>query len=396
MLFRLLATATATVALCSLGTPSASASTDHLQRELDGVVRDVGVPGALMTVTGRTTVTVRSGTGDLRTGRPVPANGQVRVGSTTKAFVATAVLQLVGEGEVVLDSPVETYLPGVVRGRGGDGREITVRQLLQHTSHLPDPGPLLPSGGREWADQRFRHHDRDKLIRYALAQEPTTAPWSYTNTGYLLLGKLIEEVTGAWSWRDEVHRRIARPLKLRHTYSPHPSAYRIKGPHPRGYVRAPEFIDVTEQDTGYLDAAGDMVSTPVEINRFFSALLQGRLLRPAELAEMRRMVPAGGAVDEYGLGLETNHLSCGDLVGHAGQMHGYSTLAGVLVDRRGRPGAAVTLSITTEPKDMSDFRRALKAVDTALCTTPADKPSPGEWLACSPRPSTGFAGSSRG
>ncbi|WP_165978734.1 serine hydrolase domain-containing protein [Actinomadura darangshiensis] len=346
---------------------AASNSTGRLQQELDAMVRDVGVPGALLTVTGRTAVTLRSGTGDVRTGRPVPSNGLVRIGSTTKAFVATVVLQLVGEGRVRLDAPVEEYLPGVVRGRGGDGRTITVRQLLQHTSGLPDPGPLLPHG-REWADQRFRHHDRDELIHGALALEPAPGPWSYTNTGYLLLGKLIEQVTGTPSWRDEVQHRIVRPLGLRHTYSPDPRAYRIRGPHPRGYIKAPGLVDVTEQDTSHMDAAGDMISTPAEIDRFFGALLRGRLLRPAELAEMRHMVPAGGAVDQYGLGLELNHLSCGDLVGHAGQMHGYSMLAGVLVDRSGRPGSALALAVTTEPADMNDFQRVMRVAETALCS----------------------------
>ncbi|MWK39961.1 serine hydrolase [Actinomadura sp. J1-007] len=281
MRFRRLATMTmATTALCGLAptfgpafVPAARASSTPLQRELDGAVRDTGMPGAIMTRAGRAEVTVRSGVGDVRTGRPVPRHAMVRVGSTTKAFVATVVLQLVGEGRVALDAPVETYLPGVVRGRGGDGRTITVRQLLQHTSGLPDPGTLLPSG-RAWAERRFRHRDRGELIRYALSLEPTTARWSYTNTGYLLLGELIEKVTKARSWRDEVARRIVRPLGLRHTYSPEPSEYRIRGPHPRGYLRAPGLIDVTEQDTGYLDAAGDMVSTPAEIDRFFGALLR--------------------------------------------------------------------------------------------------------------------------
>lgn len=379
MRFRRLATMTmATTALCGLtpaSVPAARASSTALQRELDGAVRDTGMPGAIMTRAGRAEVTVRSGVGDVRTGRPVPRHAMVRIGSTTKAFVATVVLQLVGEGRIALDAPVETYLPGVVRGRGGDGRTITVRQLLQHTSGLPDPGTLLPSG-RAWAERRFRHRDRDELIRYALSLEPTTARWSYTNTGYLLLGELIEKVTKARSWRDEVARRIVHPLGLRRTYSPEPSEYRIRGPHPRGYLRAPGLIDVSEQDTGYLDAAGDMVSTPAEIDRFFGALLRGRLLRPAVLAEMRRTVPASGAVDEYGLGLEVNHLSCGDLVGHAGQMHGYSMLAGVLDRGRGlghgraRLDAAVALSVTTEPADMDDFRRILKVADTALCTRP--------------------------
>jgi D-alanyl-D-alanine carboxypeptidase len=350
-----------------------------LQTQLDRLVHADGIPGILATVTapgphGRVT-TLRAGTGDLRTGRPVPPNGRIRIGSVTKAFVATVVMQLVGEGRIGLDTPVERYVPGVVRGSGGDGRAITIRQLLQHTSGLPDPGDLLPHD-EEFVRHRFDHYDRGELIRHALGKRPTFVPpgapgkWSYTNTGYLLLGMVIEKVTGARSWQDEVRRRIVVPLRLRGTSLPRPGSYGIQGPHPRGYVRVASGLkDVTEQDTGYLDAAGDMISTPGDVNRFFLALLRGELLRPAERAQMIQMIDAapGGPVERYGLGLERNELSCGGFVGHSGQMHGYSTAAGLLVDRTGRPGRAVTITITTEPRDMDDFHRLMEAVNTALC-----------------------------
>ncbi|MER6949171.1 serine hydrolase domain-containing protein [Nonomuraea sp. NPDC000554] len=379
----LVAAAGAVLCVVTIAAVPVRASADHeptaLQVQLERLVRELGIPGILATVTepgshGRTT-TLRAGTGDLRTGLPVPMDGRVRIGSVTKAFVATVVLQLVGEGRIGLDTAVERYLPGVVRGNGGDGRAITVRQLLQHTSGLPDPGDLLPHD-EEFARHRFDHHDRGELIRHALDGRPTFVPpgakgkWAYTNTGYLLLGMIIERVTGARSWHDEVRRRITEPLGLRKTSSPRPAQYRVRGPHPRGYIRvASGMVDVTEQDAGYLDAAGDMISTPGEVNRFFLALLRGRLLRPAELAQMTRMTSAtpGGPVEHYGLGLERNELTCGGFVGHSGQMHGYSTAAGLLVDRTGRPGRAVTVTITTEPRDMNDFRHLMKAVDTALC-----------------------------
>ncbi|WP_214410285.1 serine hydrolase domain-containing protein [Sphaerisporangium fuscum] len=356
-----------------------------LQRRLDRIVREDRIPGILITVTepgphGRQ-ATLRAGTGDLRTGRPVPPDGRVRIGSVTKAFVATVVMQLAGEGGIGLDTPVERYLPGVVRGRGGDGRVITIRQLLQHTSGLPDPGDLLPHD-EKFARHRFDHHDRDELIRHALGKRPTFAPpgaagkWSYTNTGYLLLGMVVEKVTGAKDWRDEVRRRIVVPLRLRGTSLPRPGSYGIPGPHPHGYIRvASGLADVTEQDTGHLDAAGGMISTPGDVNRFFTALLRGELLRPAQLAQMTRMIEAapGGAVERYGLGLERNELSCGGFVGHSGQMHGYSTAAGLLVDRAGRLGRAVTMTITTEPRDLEEFHHLMKVVDTALC---GPRPSP--------------------
>ncbi|MEV5706381.1 serine hydrolase domain-containing protein [Actinoallomurus sp. NPDC052274] len=383
--------ASAGAVLCAVavaGTPvhaSAGREPMALQTVLDRLVREEGIPGILATITepgpqGRVT-TLRAGTGDLRTGRPVPTNGRIRIGSVTKAFVATVVMQLVGEGRIGLDTAVEHYLPGVVRGRGGDGRAITIRQLLQHTSGLPDPGDLLPHD-EDFVRQRFDHHDRGELIHHALGKPPTFVPpgakgkWSYTNTGYLLLGMVIEKVTGARSWHDEVQRRIVAPLRLRGTSSPRPGSYGIQGSHPRGYIRvASGMADVTEQDTGYLDAAGDMVSTPDDVDRFFLALLGGELVRPAELDQMTQMIDAapGGPVDRYGLGLERNELSCGGFVGHSGQMHGYSTAAGLLLDRTGRPGRALTMTITTEPRDMDDFHHLMKAVDTALCDS---RPSP--------------------
>ncbi|MEI5102741.1 serine hydrolase domain-containing protein [Streptomyces sp. PmtG] len=109
-----------------------------MQRDADRL-RDTGVTGvAVRLETPRGTTTARSGVGDLATRRPVPRNGHLRLGSTTKTFVATVVLQLVGEKRISLDQTVERLLPGVVSGAGNDGRTITVRDLLRHTSGLSD------------------------------------------------------------------------------------------------------------------------------------------------------------------------------------------------------------------------------------------------------------------
>jgi D-alanyl-D-alanine carboxypeptidase len=143
---------------------------------------------------------VRSGVGDLGTGRPVPYDGRVRMGSNTKTVVATVVLQLVERGRLDLDAPVERYLPGLVRGNGNDGRGIHIRHLLQHTSGLPDFTGDLPFTP-ENLDARFQRFSSEELLDLALAHPPTFQPgepgrWAYTNTGYELLGMVIEEVTG--------------------------------------------------------------------------------------------------------------------------------------------------------------------------------------------------------
>ncbi len=134
--------------------PAASAAgPDTVQRALNTLVRDGGTPAALAGVKGPggRDRTYTAGTGDLATGAPVPVDGQVRIGSNTKTFVAVVVLQLVAERKVSLDAFVDTYLPGLVRGKGIDGRRITVRHLLQQTSGLPEYTSRLGDDVRYYA-----------------------------------------------------------------------------------------------------------------------------------------------------------------------------------------------------------------------------------------------------
>ncbi len=124
---------------------TAATSADAVQQALNTLVRDDGMPAALASVQGHDgrTRTYTAGLGDLATGAPVPVDGQVRIGSNTKTFVAVVVLQLVAERRVDLDADVDSYLPGLVRGDGIDGRHITLRQLLQQTSGLPNYSDYL-------------------------------------------------------------------------------------------------------------------------------------------------------------------------------------------------------------------------------------------------------------
>lgn len=131
----------------ALAPPAASAAgrPHPVPKGLNALVHTDGVPAALASVKDRDgrTRTYTAGVGDLATGAKVPRDGQVGMGSNTKSFTAVVVLQLVGEGKIGLDAPVDTYLRGLVRGDGIDGRHITVRQLLQHTSGLPNYSKYL-------------------------------------------------------------------------------------------------------------------------------------------------------------------------------------------------------------------------------------------------------------
>lgn len=311
-----------------------------------------------------------AGVGKLGETAKPPTNGRFRIGSNTKTFVATVVLQLVAEDKVGLDAPVAGYLP-----RFGLDRRITVRMLLQHTSGVfnhtgdvyPDGTavPGLPSTGQEWVDNRFHTYQPEELVRFALSKPPLFAPgtdWSYSNTNYTLAGLLIEKVTGR-SYAEEMRRRILRPLELRGTVVPGVSS-EIPGPHAHGYYRYEDdgqwkTADVTSQNPSLIFAAGDMISTTQDLQTFFSALQGGKLLPDPLLAEMRTPHPKLG----YGLGLFVEDAGCGvTVLRHNGSTIGYGALMYSTPDGR----KTLTASVTAGDADIDLANDYPKALDRLL------------------------------
>ncbi|MFI5959337.1 serine hydrolase domain-containing protein [Cryptosporangium sp. NPDC051539] len=375
-------------------TPDASATQvpGQLQKDANAILRQ-GAPGVLAdlsTSTGH--VRVRAGVADTTTGKPVPWDAKFRVGSFTKTFVATTVLQLVGEGRLSLDDSVDKWLPGVVTGNGNDGTKITVRQLLQHTSGLPDylAAPQFAFLGSEegFTAGRDKDYAARQLVAFAMALKPNFAPgtnWSYSNTNYVLAGLIIRKVTGH-DWRAEVTRRIIRPLGLKDTTIP-ATDHTVPEPHAIGYERFPgpdatatdpkygPAIDATELSPTWGDAAGAIISTTADGNTFLRALLAGTLLRPAQLAEMKKTVPAPGFQApfpgaRYGLGLMSTPSSCGLIWSHGGDIHGYKTRNGV--NSQGSRSIIVSLntdSLVPEPGAPAPTRdQSLTLIEDALCS----------------------------
>ncbi|WP_158845250.1 serine hydrolase domain-containing protein [Streptomyces sp. NRRL WC-3742] len=286
-----------------------------------------------------------SGVSDLRTGAPVRPDGRYRVGSITKVFTSTTVLQLVGEHRIGLDDPVESYLPGLVP----NGAHITIRQLLNHSSGVWDPtnepdGGVFPTftnvaDARKWIEGGgFKDSvPRDKVVAAATAHAPYFAPgtsFHYSNTNFILLGMVIEKVTGN-AYTREIEARILRPLGLTRTYFPGASTD-IRGPHAHGYVTlvdgtgptAPRTdYDISEQSVTWATSAGELISTTDDLIRFEKALLAGRLLKQEQMAAMRTTIPmtpdGSPSTANYGLGLARVDLSCGPVYGHDGSMPGY-------------------------------------------------------------------------
>ncbi|MBF6214039.1 beta-lactamase family protein [Nocardia puris] len=338
-----------------------------VRQVLDAAV-EAGIPGVQIVVTqqGREWST-SAGVGDLATAAPFPADAHVRIGSNTKAFVAAVVLQLVAEGSVELDAPIARYLPGVVEGEGIEGDRITVRNLMQHTSGLPEYLELPELQG-DSDDLLTRYFDTADLVRRAMAMPARFRPGDraeYTNTNYLVVGLLVERVTGH-TIADEVARRITDPLGLRETYFPAAGDTGIRSPHPQGYEQVGgRPLDLTHFDPSWAGSAGALISTGSETNRFFTALLTGSLVAPNQLADMRAdprpLTNRPGYA--YGLGLSRLPVPCElEVWGHGGSVPGFRTFNGVTPT-----GRAVTVIANLRPEDPAITATAQRVFDSAIC-----------------------------
>jgi D-alanyl-D-alanine carboxypeptidase len=320
--------------VCSDG----SAKRPAVTRELRTLVKDYGLPGAVAAVCTRSgTVHAAVGFSDLRERTTMRSTDRFWVGSVTKTFVATVVLQLVAEGKLRLTDTVEHWLPGVVPR----GREITIRELLNHTSGITD---FLAD---ERVQAQLERHPRAVLPPRTLIARAASHPlefrpghdWSYSNTNYLLLGLIVEKATGN-SLREELTTRIFEPLHLAHTTFDSPRR-RLLPSEMHGYLIAPggeRTRDVSLLTLGGVWAAGDIVSNVDDVAKFYSALLGGKLLRPDELRAMQTITFIAA---NDGLGLFHDETGCGRAWGHGGGTPGYLTIVKASGD-----GARVVVAAT--------------------------------------------------
>ncbi|MFI7120015.1 serine hydrolase domain-containing protein [Amycolatopsis sp. NPDC049868] len=339
---RLVAVLTAAGLVATTGTALADTSADRkvVQEALDQFTTSGGALGAQARVTdGHQRFTARSGKAELGSNRPVPENGRFRVGSITKTFVSTVLLQLVGEGELDLDAPVVRYLPGLIDGR------ITVRQVLQHTSGLYNYTDALPLDPDEFEQIRYKHWTPQELLKIATSRplgfDPGTR-WSYSNTNYVVAGLLVEGITGR-PYEKAVEQRILKPLRLHGTEVPGDEVD-ISGPHAHGYVSvAGKPNDITRLNPSVAWAAGEIISTTRDLDTFGVALAGGRLLK---LAQQKEIAKTTAVSPEYGLGLQVQTLPCGTEVwGHGGGIPGYSSQLLTTPDTHKR----LELSVTSAP-----------------------------------------------
>ncbi|MEV4949187.1 serine hydrolase domain-containing protein [Streptomyces sp. NPDC053755] len=306
-----------------------------------------------------------AGVHDLETGAPADPDARFRAGSVTKVFTAAVVLQLAAERRLDLDRSARSYLPELIPASYG---RVTVRQLVNHTHGIPAPD-FAGTTVEEWYADRFRVYDPREMVRSATAKEREFAPGTrqhYLNIGYTIAGLLIERVTGD-TFEHQVTARVLRPLGLRDTYLPGADP-RIRGPHNHGY----QAMVLEDGTTGLRDvsvwgttdgwAAGDLISTTADLERFTRALFQGRVVRGPLLEEMFTLPEVTdvktGAPAAYAAGLSMQKLGGREVWGKTGGRWGYN--AAIASTRDGSRTLVYSVNSTdTKGQGMNEVARNL-------------------------------------
>lgn len=309
---------------------------------------DAGAPGALARIDDQSgAYREAKGVADLDTGEPVDAGGQFRIGSATKTFTTVLVMKLVEEGELELDSSVNSYLPDLL-----PDDKITVRHLLAHRSGLHDyTNDMFKDTVPGFEAVRNKVFTLQELLDLSLESPLNFTPgeeYGYSNTNFVVAGMLVEKVSGQ-RLKDAYQERIFNPLGLRNSSYVTPSVA-IPGPHANGYLTPDQegepLVDATEQTVSWAQPAGAVISDGADLNRFFSALMRGELVGADLLEEMQNWVPSDSTGKAfYGLGLRKRDLSCGvSVYGHTGAVQGYYTYAFTAEDGSRSVAASATAS----------------------------------------------------
>jgi D-alanyl-D-alanine carboxypeptidase len=334
--------------------------TERLDRAIAEVREEAGIPGVVvgLWMPGKGRYVRATGVADTVTREPMAVDSYVRIGSETKTFTVTALLQLVDEGRIGLDDPIAKYVKGVP-----DGRRITLRQLAGMRSGL-FPYTADADFTHDLLSDPERYFNPREVLTYGFRHPNTFRPgqdFQYSNSNLVLLGLVIEKVTGR-KLADVIHERVLRPAGLHHTLFPRGDEF--PEPHPRGYTDqtlSGQVEDVTDWNPSWAWAAGAMISNLRDLRRWAKVVATGELLSPETQAQRLRTLPTGYPGTTYGLGiLETNGW-----IGHNGSIPGYETVTVYLPSQR----ATLVLMLNTDvlsggQEPSSLLARAITAVVT--------------------------------
>lgn len=309
-----------------------------LEAELREIVRsyreEFGIPGILagVWIPGQGNLVIEDGVSDIETDAPIRKEDHVRIGSVTKSFTVTVILQLVEEGLISLDDPVGDYLPGVENAGATIAELANMRSgIFNYTEDADFVTEFVESDFlRVWTDQ--------ELVNFADANVPYFPPgggWHYSNTNTVILGMIAEQVTGR-TIGEEITDRIIAPLGLGGTS--YPTTPDMPEPFARGYgFEPPEDISFTDPSSSA--GSGAMISRLLDLKKWGEALGSGTLLTselqavrinslspivydPCDDDDPEREKRSCPEYDEYGMGI--GELS--GWIGHTGEYVGYTNL----------------------------------------------------------------------
>ncbi|MEV4560436.1 serine hydrolase domain-containing protein [Kitasatospora sp. NPDC049285] len=331
----------------------------RLDEAIARVQAETGTPGVAVGVwlPGRGSYLRATGVADLATGEPMRTDMMVRIGSETKTFTVTALLELVDQGLVGLDDPIAKYVDGVP-----DGANITLRQLagmrsglFPYTSDEELLRTVFTDPGRSWTPQ--------ELLAYGFRHDNTFAPgaqFEYSNTNLILLGLVVEKMTHR-DLAEVIRDRVVRPAHLHRTFLP--SGPEFPQPHPHGYTLdlAGQRVDATDWNPSWAWAAGAMISDLPDLRRWAKVVATGELLSPATQAQRLRFEPTGFPGTGYGLGL----IDSDGWIGHNGSLPGYETVTVYLPEQ----DATLVMMLNTDQlvgtqEPSSLFARAITEIIT--------------------------------
>ena len=327
-----------------------------------------GPPGAIVTLFRRgRTIVLSAGVATVGARRPPRATDHMRIASIAKAFSGAIMLQLVRQRRLGLDDTIARSAAGLPRA----WRRVTIRELLNHTSGVPD---YIESDGfrRQFDTDPTGYVPPRRIISWVAGERLRFTPGSryrYSNTDNIVIGLIAEHVTGR-SYGSLLRARVFGPLGLRHTSFP--SGVGLPSPVLHGYVTAPGAAaeDVTQAlSPSGAWASGAIVSTPLDLGGFIRGYVSGALFGTAMLRQQRRFVAGGASVPQgpganaAGLGLFRYRSRCGTVYGHTGDFPGYVQWAAATAD--GRRSVTSTLNIPAPTGSLLARLRAMQA--DAVC-----------------------------
>jgi len=350
----------------------------QLQEMLDNAIKPSaeikeGIPGAVLalTIPGEGEWVGTAGYADVANQIPMESDHRMRAGSITKTFTGMLILQLAEEGKLSLDDSVDKWLPGMVEDTVDtpmSGKDITIRQLLNHTSGLSN-FVFDMNWTMDYYNEPTKQYTPEELVNMTLAMPDGTFPdgtkytvplsqpgakWNYSNTGYILLGLIAEKVTGN-TWESEIENRFIKPLGLTNTYVPKIGEPEIQGKHATGYWN---LFDETEHEPGFEDklvertlidssftwASGDMISTAEDLARWVTAIGEKDLLKFDIEEQQFTWFPVAPMV-KMGLGITKELLYA--TYAHRGQIGGFDAVMHYEIDLKVPVTTMINRSLTS-------------------------------------------------